>query len=68
MALVVSGKFIGGFASAKVFLRATTNRSAYLFGSWFIPRGEFSFVIGQLAPPAAAHAAKRRWKGTKTFL
>ncbi len=49
MVLVVSGKFIGGFASAKIFLRTTSNRSASLFGSWLIPRGEFSFVIGQLA-------------------
>ncbi|HLQ20725.1 MAG TPA: cation:proton antiporter, partial [Nitrososphaerales archaeon] len=49
MALVVSGKLIGGFASAKIFLRMRSSKSAYLFGSWLVPRGEFSFVIGQLA-------------------
>ena len=49
MLLVVSGKFIGGFASAEIFLRTSTTRGAYLFGSWLIPRGEFSLVIGQLA-------------------
>ncbi len=49
MVLVVSGKLIGGFASAKIFLRMRSRKSAYLFGSWLVPRGEFSFVIGQLA-------------------
>jgi len=49
MALVVSGKLIGGIASAKIFLRIRSSKSAYLFGSWLVPRGEFSFVIGQLA-------------------
>src|SRR5437667_8386989 len=49
MALVVSGKLIGGIASAKIFLRIRSIKSAYLFGSWLVPRGEFSFVIGQLA-------------------
>src|SRR5438445_3973879 len=49
LVLVVSGKLIGGFASGKIFLRMRSNKSAYLFGSWLVPRGEFSFVIGQLA-------------------
>jgi len=49
MALVVSGKLVGGFASAKIFLRMESSKRAYLFGSWLVPRGEFSFVIGQLA-------------------
>ena len=49
MVLVVSGKLIGGFASAKIFLGMRSSKSAYLFGSWLVPRGEFSFVIGQLA-------------------
>ena len=49
MVLVVSGKLIGGFASAKIFLRTRSSKGAYLFGSWLVPRGEFSFVIGQLA-------------------
>ena len=49
MALVVLGKFVGGFASAKILLRTPTSKAAYLFGSWLVPRGEFSFVIGQLA-------------------
>ncbi len=49
MVLVVLGKFVGGFASAKILLRTPTSKTAYLFGSWLVPRGEFSFVIGQLA-------------------
>ncbi len=49
MALVIAGKFLGGIISSKTLLQATTNKSAYLFGSWLVPRGEFSFVIGQLA-------------------
>jgi len=49
MVLAVLGKFAGGLASSKALLHSSTNRSAYLFGSWLVPRGEFSFVIGQLA-------------------
>lgn len=49
MVLVVAGKLGGGVASARLFLNANTGKSAYLFGSWLVPRGEFSFVIGQLA-------------------
>jgi monovalent cation:H+ antiporter-2, CPA2 family len=49
VALVVVGKFVGGFASAKIVLRTSSAKAAYLFGSWLVPRGEFSFVIGQLA-------------------
>ncbi len=47
--LIVSGKFLGGFASTVLFLRTRTTKSAYLFGTWLIPSGEFSLVIGQLA-------------------
>jgi monovalent cation:H+ antiporter-2, CPA2 family len=49
MLLVVAGKFIGGVASAMLFLRTRGSKTAYLFGAWLVPRGEFSFVIGQLA-------------------
>lgn len=49
MLLVVLGKFVGGVASAMVFLRTRTSRNAFIFGSWLVPRGEFSFVIGQVA-------------------
>jgi CPA2 family monovalent cation:H+ antiporter-2 len=48
LALVVLGKFAGGFAGSRFFLKARPSDS-YLFGSWLVPRGEFSFVIGQLA-------------------
>jgi CPA2 family monovalent cation:H+ antiporter-2 len=49
MVLVVSGKFLGGLASSRILIRTPSLRDAYLFGSWLVPRGEFSFVIGQLA-------------------
>jgi monovalent cation:H+ antiporter-2, CPA2 family len=49
MALVVLGKSMGGLASAKAFLQSKTYKSSFLFGAWLVPRGEFSFVIGQLA-------------------
>jgi monovalent cation:H+ antiporter-2, CPA2 family len=49
MLIVVASKFLGGFVSARVLLQARTRKAAYLFGSWLVPRGEFSFVIGQLA-------------------
>jgi CPA2 family monovalent cation:H+ antiporter-2 len=48
VALVISGKLIGGFTASRIFLR-TGLKDSYLFGSWLVPRGEFSFVIGQLA-------------------
>jgi CPA2 family monovalent cation:H+ antiporter-2 len=48
LTLVIVGKFAGGFAASRVFLRAG-NKSSYLFGSWLVPRGEFSLIIGQLA-------------------
>ena len=49
MLLAVAGKFFGGAVSAKMFLRTQARRTTYLFGAWLVPRGEFSFVIGQLA-------------------
>ncbi len=49
MVFVVLGKQFGGMASARFFLRTPGRKGAYLFGSWLVPRGEFSFVIGQLA-------------------
>jgi len=48
LALVIVGKFAGGYAASRVFLRAG-NKNSYLFGSWLVPRGEFSLIIGQLA-------------------
>ena len=54
-ALLISGKFLGGFAVGKVLQvleKNSPNRdtlpSPKLFGAWLIPRGEFSLVIGQL--------------------
>lgn len=46
--LVMSAKFFGGFLSAGILFKSINNRERYLFGSWLIPRGEFSFIIGQL--------------------
>jgi len=48
IALVALGKFVGGVASSRVFLRTGLSDS-YRFGAWLVPRGEFSLVIGQLA-------------------
>lgn len=49
MILVISGKLIGGFASATAFLQTRSGKRSFLFGAWLVPRGEFSFVIGRLA-------------------
>lgn len=48
IALVASGKFIGGFIAAHTVMRLRSSDS-YRYGTWLTPRGEFSFVIGQLA-------------------
>jgi CPA2 family monovalent cation:H+ antiporter-2 len=48
LALVIFGKFAGGFAASRIFVRAG-NKNSYLFGSWLVPGGEFSLIIGQLA-------------------
>ena len=54
-ALLIIGKFLGGFAVGKVLQTLERNSpvrealpSPKLFGAWLIPRGEFSLVIGQL--------------------
>jgi monovalent cation:H+ antiporter-2, CPA2 family len=54
-ALLIIGKFLGGFTVGKVLLSLERNShvretlpSPKLFGAWLIPRGEFSLVIGQL--------------------
>ena len=46
--LFVVGKFAAGYSSSRSVL-GMKGKGAYLFGSWLVPRGEFSFVIGQLA-------------------
>jgi len=48
--LVISGKFIGGLAIGEYLGgRKGITASRKSFGAWLIPRGEFSFVIGQFA-------------------
>jgi monovalent cation:H+ antiporter-2, CPA2 family len=69
LALLVVGKFAGGFSIGKILnyanknLKLKMNREAKrgtftldgaldtpsTFGAWFIPRGEFSLIIGQFA-------------------
>ena len=52
LALAVLGKFIGGFVvgvSLKKFQHLSVTQSPQTFGAWLVPRGEFSFVIGQFA-------------------
>jgi CPA2 family monovalent cation:H+ antiporter-2 len=54
LTLVILGKFVGGFTIGRIlsFRRGGGEEegrvSAKAFGAWLIPRGEFSFVIGQL--------------------
>ena len=50
--LFVITKFAGGYVLEKLFLQNARKmkKCAFLFGPQLIPRGEFSFVIGQLAP------------------
>jgi CPA2 family monovalent cation:H+ antiporter-2 len=49
--LAIAGKFLGGFIVGRVVLhnQKTGAVKPQLFGAWLIPRGEFSFVIGQFA-------------------
>jgi monovalent cation:H+ antiporter-2, CPA2 family len=69
LALLITGKFLGGFSIGKILnyanrnLKLKLNREAKrgtftldgtldpptTFGSWFVPRGEFSLIIGQFA-------------------
>ena len=51
LTLVTVGKFLGGFLVGQLLSR---NRhdftlNPWSFGAWLVPRGEFSFVIGQFA-------------------
>lgn len=69
LALLILGKFFGGFSVGKILnfanrnLKLRMNREAKrgtftldgtldsptTFGAWFVPRGEFSLIIGQFA-------------------
>lgn len=51
LALMILGKFLGGFALGKVLsvLSPQTSLNSASLGAWLVPRGEFSFVIGQFA-------------------
>jgi CPA2 family monovalent cation:H+ antiporter-2 len=48
--LTALGKFVGGFLIGTILGRGEQKKGAspQAFGAWLIPRGEFSFVIGQL--------------------
>ena len=48
--LVVAGKLLGGFLVGRVLYgKRQSGVSSWSFGTWLVPRGEFSFVIGQFA-------------------
>jgi CPA2 family monovalent cation:H+ antiporter-2 len=49
--LLVVGKFTGGYAIGTLIGRRTdgSSTSPVTYGTWLIPRGEFSLVIGQFA-------------------
>ena len=48
--LVVAGKLIGGYAVGTLVRHGDRSSASPLsVGAWLIPRGEFSFVIGQFA-------------------
>jgi monovalent cation:H+ antiporter-2, CPA2 family len=49
--LLIVGKFSGGYAIGSIIKRGkeATWSSPASYGSWLIPRGEFSLVIGQFA-------------------
>ena len=50
LALVVLGKLLGGFLVGRLLLRSQKSTlNPWSFGAWLVPRGEFSFVIGQFA-------------------
>lgn len=52
MALIIAGKFIGGAVVAKLITNSfkdekNSGLTLKSMGAWLMPRGEFSFVIGQ---------------------
>lgn len=49
--LVVVGKFLGGTLIGRLLSwnRPSPKVNTWSFGTWLVPRGEFSFVIGQFA-------------------
>ncbi len=49
--LLLSGKFVAGMAVGTILKRLESGIQAKprSFGAWLVPRGEFSFVIGQFA-------------------
>ena len=51
LSLLVVGKFAGGYTIGSLIRRRTegTSTSPATYGTWLIPRGEFSLVIGQFA-------------------
>lgn len=51
LVLVTAGKFLGGFlvGRALTWKKSNPDLNPWIFGSWLVPRGEFSFVIGQFA-------------------
>ncbi len=46
--LALLGKYIGGVVTSGIFLKSHGSDRSRI-GMWLMPRGEFSFVIGQLA-------------------
>lgn len=55
LGLVVVGKLLGGFLVGRALRRdgPISEDNPWLYGTWLVPRGEFSFVIGQFALAAA---------------
>ncbi len=51
LVLLVAGKFTGGYAIGSIIRRTQEGvlSSPTSYGTWLIPRGEFSLVIGQFA-------------------
>jgi len=51
LALLVAGKFVGGYTIGGIVRGGQSGISSppASYGAWLIPRGEFSFVIGQFA-------------------
>jgi CPA2 family monovalent cation:H+ antiporter-2 len=51
LVFVIMGKLIGGLIVARVLSHSEADAGVkpWTFGTWLVPRGEFSFVIGQFA-------------------
>jgi CPA2 family monovalent cation:H+ antiporter-2 len=52
LGLVIIGKLFGGYLVGQILLKDSKNNpgvNPWSFGTWLVPRGEFSFVIGQFA-------------------